>query len=135
MSQVVTIRRLTDKTPLSATDFKRLVAEDVSLIGGDQGPIIWTDQASGNQRYINVVPESGELETDDLGGEEESICRFLEKLRGVAKALDARLTCEGEDITDPAPVSVSVSKTGCMPVIVSLTLVLALAAFAAVGVV
>lgn len=135
MSQVVTIRRLTDKTPLSATDFKRLVAEDVSLIGGDQGPIIWTDQASGNQRYINVVPESGELETDDFGGEEESICRFLEKLRGVAKALDARLTCEGEDITDPAPVSVSVSKTGCMPVIVSLTLVLALAAFAAVGVV
>lgn len=106
MSYEVIIKRSTGKPPLTADDFKRVVMEDGSLSGGEQGPIIWTDPTSGEKRYINIAPESGELSTDDTSGDDPSICRFLDKLRSVARLLGARVTGEGDDITDdPAPTS------------------------------
>ena len=125
MSYEVTIRRSTGKPPLTADDFKRVVMEDSSLSGGEREPVIWTDPMSGQKRYINIAPESGELSTDDTQGDDVSICRFLDKLRSIGRLLDARVIGEGEDITDKAPASSS--KGGCMSVIVCVvTLVLSL---------
>jgi hypothetical protein len=115
MSYEVTIKRSTGKPPLTADEFRRVVMEDDSLSGGEREPIIWTDPTSGQKRYINVAQESGELSTDDTRGDDESICRFLEKLRSIARVLGARVSGEGEDITDSAPAPSP--KGGCMSVI------------------
>src|SRR5262249_46265602 len=116
MSYDVSIKRAAGRPPLTAEDFRRIVTEDSSLSGGEREPITWTDPVSGQTRYSNVAPESGELSTDDIRGDEESICRFLDKLRSMAGKLDARVTAEGEDITEPRPASPP--KGGCMSVIV-----------------
>jgi len=115
MSYEVTIRRPTGKPPLNEDDFRRLVKEDSSLSGGEREPIIWTDPTNGQKRYINVAPESAELGTDDTRGDEDSICRFLDKLRSIARVLDACVSGEGEDITEPA-VAPS-PKAGCMAIL------------------
>ena len=130
MSYEVNIKRLTGKPPLTAEDFKRVVIEDSSLSGGERGPIIWTDPTSGQKRYINIAPESGELSTDDTGGDEVSICRFLDKLRSIAGELDARVIGEGEDIT-AAPTSPP--KRGCMAVIVCTVALLTVTLFVIIG--
>ena len=116
MSVVVTIKRSPDKPPLTGQEFRRLVQEDGSLSGGEREPIIWTDPANGTERYINVAPEAGELETDDMRGDQDSICRFLDKLRSIARILDARLFAEGEDITEPTPAPAR--HAGCASVLV-----------------
>jgi hypothetical protein len=131
MSYEVSIKRVAGKPPLTADDFKRIVAEDSSLSGGERGPIIWTDPVSGQTRYINVVPEAGELASDDTRGDDASICRFLDKLRSIAGKLDARVTGEGEDITEPPPASSP--KGGCMSVIVCAVALLAVVAFVTMG--
>src|SRR5207247_6681908 len=100
MSYEVTIKRAAEKPSLTQEDFDRIVREDSSLSGGKCEPIIWTDPSGGQSRYINIAPESGELSSDDTRGPEESGLRFLEKLRSIARLLDARLLAEGEDITD-----------------------------------
>jgi hypothetical protein len=105
MSYEVAIRRPTGRPSLTSEDFTRIVREDASLSGGQREPIVWTDPQDGRKRYINVVPESGELSTADMQGDEDSICRFLDKLRSIARVLDARVIGEGEDITDPTPAS------------------------------
>jgi len=132
MSCEITIRRSTGKPQLTADDFKRVVKEDSSLSGGEREPIIWTDPTSGQKRYINVAPESGELSTDDTGGDDASICRFLHKLRSIATKLDARVTGEGEDITEPASAAPT-TKGGCVPVIVCAVALLAVIVFAIIG--
>jgi len=119
------------KPPLTADDFKRVVVADNSLSGGEREPIIWTDPTSGQTRYINTAPESGGLWTDDTKGDDESICRFLDKLRSIAQQLDARVTGEGEDITDPAPASTL--KRGCMSIVVCAVALLAVIAFTIIG--
>lgn len=131
MSYEVTIKRATGKPPLTADDFKRIVTEDSSLSGGEREPIIWTDPTSGETRYINVAPDSGVLATDDTRGDDASICRFLDKLRSIAGKLDARVTGEGEDITEPEPASAP--KGGCMSVIACVVALLVVMAFAVIG--
>jgi hypothetical protein len=131
MSYEVSIKRAAGKPPLTADDFKRIVAEDSSLSGGEREPITWTDPVSGQTRYINVAPESGGLWTDDTRGDDDSICRFLDKLRTIAGKLDARVDGEGEDITEPAPASPP--KGGCMSVIVCAVALLAVITFAIIG--
>jgi hypothetical protein len=131
MSYEVTIKRATGKPALTADDFKRIVAEDSSLSGGEREPITWTDPTSGQKRCINIAPESGELSTDDTGGDDASLCRFVDKLRSIAGLLEARVGCEGEDITDPEPASPP--KGGCTSVIVCAAVLLAVIAFAILG--
>ena len=131
MSYEITIKRSTGKPLLTADDFKRIVMEDSSLSGGEREPIFWTDPTTSQKRYINIAPESGELSTDDTRGDEDDIYRFVEKLRSIARLLDARVTGEGEDITDPAPASTP--KGGCISVIVCAVAVLAVIAFAVIG--
>jgi len=116
MSYEISIKRASGKPPLTADDFNSLVKEDSSLSGGDLEPIIWTDPTSSQTRYINISPESGELSTDDTQGNESDLKRFLEKLRSIASKLDARMTAEGEDITDQKPTSPPTG--GCMSIIV-----------------
>ncbi len=116
MSYEVTIKRSAGKPPLTKEDFARIVAEDASLSGGQREPIVWTDPQGGRKRYINVVPESGELSTADTHGDEDSICRFLDKLRSIARLLDARVIGEGEDITDSSPTPPP--RAGCASVII-----------------
>jgi hypothetical protein len=87
MSYEVTITRSSGKPPLTAEDFSRIVKGDSSLSGGEGEPIVWTDPVTGRKRYINIVPEDGALSTADMQGDEDSILRFLDKLRGVAKLL------------------------------------------------
>jgi hypothetical protein len=115
MSYEVAIKRPTGRPSLTSEDFTRIVREDASLSGGQREPIVWTDPQDGRKRYINVVPESGELSTADMQGDEDSICRFLDKLRSIARVLDARVIGEGEDITDPTPASPR--RGGCASVI------------------
>jgi len=117
----ITITRSTGKPPLTAEDFIRVVKEDDSLSGGEREPIVWTDPTTGQKRYINIAPESGELATDDTRGDEDSICRFLDKRRSIARLLDARVFGEGEDITDPAPPLPP--RAGCTSVIVLVAVV------------
>jgi hypothetical protein len=131
VSYEITIKRSPGKPLLTADDFKRVVVEDSSLSGGEREPIFWTDPVTGQKRYINITPESGELSTDDTKGDEDSVYRFLEKLRSIARLLDARVTGEGEDITDPAPASTP--KGGCISVIMCTVAVLVVIAFAIVG--
>src|SRR6266498_322279 len=126
MSYEVSIKRATGKPPLTADDFRRIVTEDSSLSGGEREPITWTDPTTGQTRYINVAPESGELFSDDTRGDDASICRFLDKLRSIAGKLDARVTGEGEDITEPTPASPP--RGGCMSVIVCAVALLAVIA-------
>lgn len=127
MSVVVTIKRGGSKPPITAEDVRRLVEQDSTLSGGEREPIIWTDPASGQKRYINTVnPETSELETDDMRGDEDSICRFLDKLRGVAGALDARVFGEGDDITEPHPPPPR--RAGCTSVIACAVALITLAA-------
>jgi hypothetical protein len=117
MSVVVTIKRVGAKPPLTAEDVLRLVEQDTSLSGAEREPIIWTDPASGKTRYINCVdPATGALETDDMRGDEDSVCRFLDKLRSIARILDARVFGEGEDITEPTPAPAQ--RAGCASVLV-----------------
>ncbi len=117
MSVVVTIKREATKPPLTPDDVRHVVEQDSSLSGGDREPIIWTDPTNGHKRYINGVnPETGELETDDMRGDEDSICRFLDKLRSIARILDARVFGEGEDITEPTPAPAR--RAGCASVLV-----------------
>jgi hypothetical protein len=131
MSIEITIRRAPGKPLLTAADFKRIVTEDSSLSGGEREPITWTDPTSGQTRYINVAPESGELSTDDTRGDDASICRFLDELRSIAGKLDARVIGKGEDITEPAPASSP--KGGCMSVIVCEVALLAVTTFVIIG--
>ena len=131
MSYEVSIKRAAGKPSLTTDDFRRIVTEDSSLSGGEREPITWTDPVSGQTRYINVAPEAGELSSDDTRGDDASICRFLDKLRSIASKLDARVTGEGEDITEPAPASPP--KGGCMSVIVCAVALLAVIAFAIIG--
>jgi len=53
------------------------------------------------------------------------------ELRSIARQLDARVTGEGEDITDPAPTSSP--KRGCMAVIVCVVALLAVIVIAIIG--
>ena len=101
MSYVATIKRAADKPPLTPRDIERLVKADASLSGGDKEPIIWTNHTDGRQRYINV--ETDHLWTDDLKGDDDSqVLAILDKLRGMAGSMDARVFGEGDgDITDP----------------------------------
>ena len=132
MSVVVTIKRVETKPPLNAADVRRLVEQDSSLSGGDQEPIIWTDPTGGKTRYINCVdPETGELETDDMRGDEDSICRFLDKLRSIAHTLDARVFGEGEDITEPHPPPSP--RAGCTSVMVCAVALLAVGPWQLLG--
>jgi hypothetical protein len=126
MSFVVTIKRAPEKPPLAAQEFQRLVQEDGSLSGVGENSIIWTDSANGTKRYINLNPEKGELETDDTRGDEEGICRFLDKLRSIASILDARVFGEGQDITDPT--QVPGRRAGCASVILCVLAFVALLA-------
>jgi len=130
MSYEVTIKRSTGKPPLTQEDFDRIVKDDTSFSGGKREPIIWTDATSGQKRYINVAPESGELSTDDTRGDDDSICRFLDKLRSIARLLDARVWGEGEDITEPAPAPAR--RAGCTSLIVCAVALLALVALVVV---
>ncbi len=82
MSVVVTIKRSDEKPPLTGEEFRRVVEQDSSLSGREPEPIIWTD---------------------DMRGDEDGICRFLDKLRSLSRILDARVFGEGEDITEPTP--------------------------------
>jgi hypothetical protein len=116
MSVVATIKRLPEKPLLTGEEFRRVVEQDSSLSGGGQEPIIWTDPTTGQERYINADPATGELETDDMRGDEDSICRFLDKLRSIARILDARVFGEGEDITEPTPAPAQ--RAGCASVLV-----------------
>ena len=131
MSCEIIIRRATGKPPLTEGDFKRVVMEDRSLSGGEREPIVWTDPVSGQKRYINTAPESGALSTDDTRGDDKSINRFLDKLRSIAQVLDARVSGEGEDITDPTPASPP--KGGCMSVIACAVAMIAIIAFVVIG--
>jgi hypothetical protein len=130
MSYEVSIKRSAEKPPLTQEDFNRIVKEDSSLSGGQREPIIWTDPTSGQKRYINTAPESGELSTDDTRGDDDSICRFLDKLRSIARLLDARVSGEGEDITDPTPTPPR--RAGCTSVVVCAVALVALLAFVVV---
>jgi hypothetical protein len=62
-----------------------------------------------------------------MQGDEESICRFLDKLRSIAQLLDARVIGEGEDITDPTPTPPK--RAGCASVIVCAVAFIAIVAF------
>jgi hypothetical protein len=127
MSVVVTIKRVGGKPPLTTEDVRRVVEQDSSLSGGEREPITWKDPASGKTRYINTVdPATGELETDDMRGDEDSISRFLDKLRSIAMALDARVFGEGDDITEASPPPRP--RAGCASVITCAVALLALAA-------
>ena len=123
----ITIKRSTDKPTLTADDFKRAVVGDTSLSGGEGEPLMWTDPVTGQKRYINVAPESGEFSTDDVRGDDDSICRFVDKLRDIARILDARVTCEGEDITEQTPAPPK--RTGCASIIVCAVSFIAVAVF------
>ena len=68
MSVVVTIKRSDEKPPLTGEEFRRVVEQDSSLSGREPEPIIWTDSTSGQKRYINVDPATGEMWTDDMRG-------------------------------------------------------------------
>jgi len=131
VSYEVTIRRPTGRPPLTADDFVRVVMEDSSLSGGEREPIVWTDPANGQKREINIAPESGALSTDDTRGDDDSICRFLDKLRSIARILDARVVGEGEDITDPPPAAPP--KVGCMSVIACAIALIAVVASVIIG--
>ena len=98
MSYVLTIKRAAGKPPLTPQDIERLVKEDGSLSGGNMNPIIWTSPTGKRQRYIN--PDADNLWTDDVKDDDD--CQFLDKLRNIARSLDARVFGEeeGEDITE-----------------------------------
>ncbi len=117
MSYVITIKRPVGKPLLTTADITEMVEADPSLSGGKLEPILWTDPADGQNRYLNIEPEAGQLWTDDLPKDEPGLNRFLDKLRNIAGKLDAHVYGEeGEDITKPPP-NLS-TKTGCAAVIV-----------------
>ncbi len=118
MSYVATIKRETDKPPLTPEEFVRLIEADESLSGGHQEPIVWTNPASGETFYINA--ETDRLWTDDLGGDSETrALEMLDKLRNIAGELDARVYGDGEeDITEPS--NGPPNATGCTAIIACL---------------
>ncbi len=98
MSYVATIRRTEHKLPFDRDDVQRLLQADPSLSQLSNGVICWTPPETNRQLHINVDP--GELWTDCFGTVDDEA--FIEKLRSVANALDARLWDEeGTDITSP----------------------------------
>lgn len=108
MSYVVSIERVDGKPCLQPLEIERLLAEDESLSQQRSNLIIWNRPAGGRSHYLNF--QDGRLWTDDLGSSGDN--HFLEKLRCVAFALDARLRSEErEDMTDEA--IPSWPKSGC----------------------
>ena len=101
MSYVATIKRAADKPPLTPEEIARLIEADASLSGGDKEPIVWTSPTDGRKRYINVATDH--LWTDDLKGDGDAqVLEILDKLRSMARILDARVFGEEDgDITDP----------------------------------
>lgn len=97
MSQVITISRPMNKSPLTHEDITQLIESDDSLSYITDKGIQWKSPKSEQLFYIN-------LEQDSLWSDNISLDitdAFLEKLQSISKTLNARIIGEeGDDLSD-----------------------------------